>query len=191
VFGEVSFRDGNIKFALPKNSNLLSDPTMDKPYRTTFENQLIELESVDSTNNYAMARIHAGLASYGQTYLAYRQWAGKGQRGKTWISEPGQSINMSLVLDPRPLALSGQFLLGAAVALGCLFTVRNFEAEGWTLKWPNDLYWRDRKAAGILIENIIKGKEWLYVVAGIGMNLNQTAFPPDLPNPISLKQITH
>ncbi|HEY4156401.1 MAG TPA: biotin--[acetyl-CoA-carboxylase] ligase [Puia sp.] len=163
---------------------------MDKLPGTVFDNQLIELDSVDSTNNYAMARIHAGLAFPGQVYFAHRQWAGKGQRGKNWISEPGQNISMSLVLDPRSLPLSGQFLLGAAVSLACLKKVQEYVPEGWSLKWPNDLYWRDRKAAGILIENIIKGKEWLYAVIGVGMNLNQTSFPPELSHAVSLKQIS-
>ncbi len=173
---------------MPKNSNLLPDPDMDKPQGTTFDNQLIELESVDSTNNYAMARIHAGLASSGEVYFAHQQWAGKGQRGKAWISEPGRNISMSLVLEP-PLILSQQFLLGAAVAVGCLESMQKYTA-GWKIKWPNDLYWGDRKAAGILIENVIKGNEWLFAVIGVGVNLNQISFPPELTNPISLKQIT-
>mgnify|MGYP001555019552 FL=1 len=191
MLGDVLTSHRSIKFAPPKNSNLLPDPTMDKQAGTTFDNQLIELDSVDSTNNYAMAQIHAGLASGGQVYFARRQWGGKGQRGKTWISEPGQNISMSLVLDPRPLSLPDQFLLGAAVALACLNFVQQYEADGWALKWPNDLYWRDRKAAGILIENIIKGKEWLFAVIGVGMNLNQDSFLPGLSKAVSLKQITN
>lgn len=163
---------------------------MDKQRRATFDNQLIELDSVDSTNNYAMAQYHAGSAKGGQVYFAHRQWAGKGQRGRTWISEPGHNISMSLVLDPRPLRLSGQFLLGAAVALGCLYGVRKQAPAGWSIKWPNDIYQGDRKVAGILIENVIQGREWICAVIGIGMNLNQTAFADHLPLAVSLKQIT-
>ncbi|MDP4212172.1 MAG: biotin--[acetyl-CoA-carboxylase] ligase [Bacteroidota bacterium] len=163
---------------------------MDKQHRATFDNQLIELESVDSTNNYAMAQVHAGLASGGQVYFAHRQWAGKGQRGRAWTSEPGQNISMSLVLDPGPLLLSSQFLLGAATALGCLNEVRKYVPGGWTVKWPNDIYQSDRKAAGILIENVIKGNDWRFAVIGVGINLNQTSFPSELPHAISLKQIS-
>jgi BirA family biotin operon repressor/biotin-[acetyl-CoA-carboxylase] ligase len=163
---------------------------MDKQAGTTFDNQLIELDSVDSTNNYAMGQVHAGLASGGQVYFAHEQWAGKGQRGKTWISERGRNISMSLVLDSRALPLSARFLLSAAVSLGCLEAVRQYETGGWSVKWPNDLYWRDRKAAGILIENIIKGTEWLFAVIGVGMNLNQESFPSTLSNAVSLRQIT-
>jgi BirA family biotin operon repressor/biotin-[acetyl-CoA-carboxylase] ligase len=163
---------------------------MDNAHRTTFDNQLIELNSVDSTNNYAMAQIHAGLASGGQVYFAHHQWAGKGQRGKVWSSERGQNLTISLVLKPSPIPLSDQFLLGAATAIGCLNGVKKYAPEGWTIKWPNDLFWNDRKAAGILIENVVRGKEWLFAVVGVGLNLNQSSFPPDIPHAVSLKQIT-
>ena len=97
---------------------------------------------------------------------------------------------MSLVIQPSPLILSQQFLFSAAVALGILDLVRGFEAKNWSIKWPNDIYWNDRKAAGILIESIVLGKNWHWAVVGIGMNLNQESFPSDIPNAISLKQIT-
>jgi BirA family transcriptional regulator, biotin operon repressor / biotin---[acetyl-CoA-carboxylase] ligase len=168
----------------------LPHPGKEKPHRTTFDNQLIELDSVDSTNNYAMARIHEGLASDGLVCLARHQWAGKGQRGKSWQSEPGQNLMMSLVIEPGTLNLSQQFLFSTAIALGLLDLVRTLDINNWTLKWPNDIYWNDRKAAGILVESIIQGKNWLWAVAGIGMNLNQERFPADIPNPVSLQQIT-
>jgi BirA family biotin operon repressor/biotin-[acetyl-CoA-carboxylase] ligase len=177
-------------FVLLKISNLLPDPLMEKPRSTTFENQLIELESVDSTNNYAMGRVHEGLARDGMVCLARHQWAGKGQRGKTWQSEHGQNLNMSMVVEPFPLILSRQFLFSAAVALGILDTVRSIEKNNWLLKWPNDIYWNDRKAAGILIESVIQGQDWPFAVVGVGMNLNQEVFPAELSHAISLKQIT-
>ena len=168
----------------------MPDPGKETPHSTTFDNQLIELESVDSTNNYAMARIHAGLATDGLVCLARNQWAGKGQRGKTWMSEPGQNLIMSLIIKPYHLVISRQFVFSAAVALGILETVKGLKNANWKIKWPNDIFWSDRKAAGILIENIILGENWLWSVIGIGMNLNQLIFPPEIPNAISLKQIT-
>jgi BirA family transcriptional regulator, biotin operon repressor / biotin---[acetyl-CoA-carboxylase] ligase len=168
----------------------LSHPGKESPVRTTFDNQLIELESVDSTNNYAMARIHEGMASDGLVCLAHDQWAGRGQRGKAWLSEPGQSLTMSLIIEPGTLLLAQQFLLSAAIALGMLDLVQTVKMNNWTIKWPNDIYWNDRKAAGILIESVIQGKNWPFAVAGIGMNLNQEFFPAEIPNAISLKQIT-
>ncbi len=180
----------NPKFAQPKNTNLLPHPGQQNPLGTTFDNQLIELDSVDSTNNYAMGRIHEGLASDGMVCLASHQWAGKGQRGKTWLSEPGQNLTMSLVVVPSPLTISKQFLFSAAVALGILDQVQHFKEKSWTIKWPNDIYWDDRKAAGILIESIIQGEKWPWAVVGIGMNLNEDSFPAEIRNAISLKQIT-
>lgn len=188
--GADSSNQRNTKFALPKNSNLLPDPGKENQHSTTFDNQLIELESVDSTNNYAMARIHEGMATDGMVCLAHNQWAGKGQRGKTWISEPGQNLMMSLVIEPQTLNLSRQFLFSAAVSLGILDMLKYYESENWRIKWPNDLYWNDRKAAGILIETVVQGKNWLWAVVGIGMNLNQEYFPVEIPNAVSLKQIT-
>jgi BirA family biotin operon repressor/biotin-[acetyl-CoA-carboxylase] ligase len=175
---------------LPKISNLLPDHGKENPARTTFDNQLIELESVDSTNNYAMARIHEGMASDGMIYLARHQWAGKGQRGKTWISERGQNLIMSLVIEPSPLNISQQFLFSAAIAITILDLLRGFQIENLKIKWPNDIYWNDRKAGGLLIESIITGQTWNWAVIGIGLNLNQSDFPGELPNAVSLRQIT-
>ncbi len=188
--GDTSIHS-NTKFAMPKNSNLLPHPGKEKSHRTTFDNQLIELESVDSTNNYAMARIHEGMASDGLVCLARHQWAGKGQRGKSWLDEPGQNLIMSLVIEPGILKISQQFLFSTAVALGILDLIQTIDSGNWRIKWPNDIYWNDRKAAGILIESIIKGKNWPFAVVGIGMNLNQASFPEEISNAISLKQITN
>ncbi len=188
--GVASSYQRNTTFALPKNSNLLPDHGKENPARTTFDNQLIELESVDSTNNYAMARIHEGLASDGMVYLTRHQWAGKGQRGKSWISEPGQNLMMSLIIEPSPLNLTQQFLFSAAIALAILDLVKGFQNSNWKIKWPNDIYWNDRKAGGLLIESVVTGQTWSWAIVGIGLNLNQSSFPVEIPNAISLNQIT-
>ena len=188
--GVASSYQRNTTFAWPKNSNLLPDHRKENPARTTFDNQLIELESVDSTNNYAMARIHEGLASDGMVYLAHHQWAGKGQRGKSWISEPGQNLMMSLVIESSSLNLNQQFLFSAAIALAVLDLVKGFHNKNWKIKWPNDIYWSDRKAGGLLIESVVTGRTWNWAVIGIGINLNQSYFPGEIPNAVSLNQIT-
>ncbi len=190
MLGAASSNQRNTTFALPKNSNLLPDHGKENPARTTFDNQLIELESVDSTNNYAMARIHEGLASDGMVCLAHHQWAGKGQRGKTWSGEPGQNLMMSLVIRPSPLSINLQFMFSAAVALAILELVKEYQNKNWKIKWPNDIFWNDRKAGGILIESVITGQTWDWAVVGIGLNLNQSFFPPAISNAISLNQIT-
>jgi BirA family transcriptional regulator, biotin operon repressor / biotin---[acetyl-CoA-carboxylase] ligase len=155
---------------------------------------LIILPSVDSTNNYAMAQLRAGLASPGHTWLALEQTAGRGQRQKSWMTEPGSNITMSIALKPS-LPLQQQFLLSAAVALGVYDFFLKLAGDETKIKWPNDIYWRDRKAGGILIENLITGdgkpgNNWAWAVAGIGVNINQGAFPASITHAVSLLQIT-
>jgi len=145
---------------------------------------------VDSTNNYAMAKVHAGMAPEGTIFFAYEQWAGKGQRGKSWSSLPGENIIISAVLEPVFLSVTRQFPLSACVALACHDLYSRYVPSGQSsIKWPNDLYWRDRKAGGILIESICKGNDWLFAIVGIGININQVQFPDNIKNAISLKQI--
>jgi BirA family transcriptional regulator, biotin operon repressor / biotin---[acetyl-CoA-carboxylase] ligase len=156
--------------------------------------RLTVLPNVDSTNNYAMGRVRAGLARQGDAFFAMEQTAGKGQRGKDWQSQPGANIILSVVAEPQtpPMAaqVSQQFLLSAAVALGCYDFFFALAGEDTKIKWPNDIYWRDRKAGGILIENLLAGNTWSFAIIGIGININQSAFPEHLPNPVSLRQIT-
>jgi BirA family biotin operon repressor/biotin-[acetyl-CoA-carboxylase] ligase len=151
----------------------------------------IELGSVDSTNNYAMAQAAAGSAGHGTLYFARDQWAGKGTRGRTWTSKPGENIILSAVLEPVALVSSQAFALSACVALAChdLFS-RYAGDEATRIKWPNDIYWGDRKAGGILIENSFRGDRWAFAIVGIGININQTEFQAAARNPISLRQIT-
>ncbi len=148
------------------------------------------LDTVDSTNNYAMAQIHAGKANHGMLWFTKEQTAGKGQRGKNWTTEPGKNIAMSLVLQPEQLNAKQQFYLSAAIALACFEFFSGYAGDETKIKWPNDLFWRDRKAGGVLIESVFHGKKWKWAIAGIGINLNQTKFNKALKNPVSLKQIT-
>lgn len=150
----------------------------------------IILDSVDSTNNYAMARLHAGTALHGTAYFAHEQRSGKGRRGKSWQTQTGKNIILSVVLNTGFLPVYQQFQLSMTSSLACLDFLHRFIPDGLKIKWPNDLYWNDRKAGGLLIENIIKGDLWQWAVIGIGININQTSFNDDLPNPVSLKQIT-
>jgi BirA family biotin operon repressor/biotin-[acetyl-CoA-carboxylase] ligase len=148
------------------------------------------LDSVDSTNNYAMAKAHAGLAKHGDAFFALAQTNGKGQRGKQWQTGQGENIAISIVIDPEPLQQQQQFYLSASVALACFDFFNKYAGDETKIKWPNDLYWRDRKAGGVLIETVLRGKDWKWAVVGIGVNINQLKFSDDLKNPVSLKQIT-
>jgi BirA family biotin operon repressor/biotin-[acetyl-CoA-carboxylase] ligase len=148
------------------------------------------LDTVDSTNNYAMDRINDGLAKHGMVWFAREQTAGKGQRGRQWAAESGKSITMSLVLEPAQLKMTNQFHLSTVVALACFEFLTGYAGVEVKIKWPNDLYWRDRKAGGILIENKLQGKDWKWAVVGIGININETVFDKNLTNAVSLTQIT-
>jgi BirA family biotin operon repressor/biotin-[acetyl-CoA-carboxylase] ligase len=137
-----------------------------------------------------MGKVHAGLAKHGDVYFSPDQTAGKGQRGKTWQSGSDENIALSCIIEPSMVSLTDRFLLSITVALSCYDLVNYYAKTNTTIKWPNDIYWRDRKAGGILIENSLHGNTWQFAVAGIGLNINQTWFFPGLTNPVSLKQIT-
>ncbi len=145
---------------------------------------------VDSTNNYAMGKIHEGSWRHGNACFSFEQTAGKGTRGKHWQSNKSENILLSIVVDTSILGISQQFYLSAVAALGCYDLLFKYAKENIKIKWPNDLFWNDRKAAGILIENVIKGDKWQWAVIGIGMNINQTTFIDGLVKRVSLKQIT-
>jgi BirA family transcriptional regulator, biotin operon repressor / biotin---[acetyl-CoA-carboxylase] ligase len=169
-------------FSLCK-TNLLS-------FYSSIGTPFIELQQVESTNNYATGLVHAEMAQSGTAVFAHYQSKGKGQRAKSWQGESGKNIALSVVLKGFPFSLSQSFLLSMATAVG----VHNFffahAGSETKIKWPNDLYWRDRKAGGILIENIIQGNQWKAAVAGVGININQTQFGELGTKAVSLKQIT-
>ena len=163
---------------------------------------LIELASIDSTNIYAMDQVHQGLALSGSCYSADFQTAGKGQHGRNWESEKGQNLLLSYVLELKQLKSdkiwtpADQMGFSAAVALGARAFFTSFAGEETKIKKPNDIYWGDRKAGGILIENLVRGKDWTWTVIGIGMNINQGSFSLAAvnrvsANPISLQEITN
>ena len=163
---------------------------------------LIELSTIDSTNIYAMAQIKAGLAKSGSCYTADFQTNGKGQHGRVWESSKGQNLLCSYILELNTLdALKNwtpadQIGFSAAIALGARAFFAAFAGSETKIKKPNDIYFSDRKAGGILIENLVRGQEWTWTVIGIGMNINQTEFSPEAlnsvsSNPISLQEITN
>lgn len=158
------------------------------PSQPSIGHPFIQLTQVDSTNNYAMGLAHEGLATHGMAIFAEHQTSGKGQRGKAWNSTPGQNIILSLILQPLPYFTP--FTISALLAVSTMEFFLRYAKSEVSVKWPNDLYWRDRKAGGILIENIFRNEKWQWCIAGMGININQVEFPPDLKNPVSLKQVT-
>lgn len=158
--------------------------------KSTIGNPFTELSSVNSTNIYAMDKVQANLAAHGAAFFAWEQTAGKGQMGKTWLAKKGENCLLSIVLDPSFLTINQQFALSVAVATAGYDCLSAYIPEDLSIKWPNDLYYRDRKAAGILIENSLQGNKWTWAIAGIGINVNQTEFPDLAQKAVSIKQIT-
>ena len=162
----------------------------------TLGEPLIELSEIDSTNMYAMEQIHAQKALSGSVYQTDFQTNGKGQHGRIWESHRGENLLCTYVLELNALKQGKNWVpteqlgLSAAVALGAQAFFMEFAGEETKIKKPNDIYWRDRKAGGILIENIVRGTDWTWTVIGIGLNINQTQFSNEAGNPVSLKQIT-
>lgn len=153
--------------------------------------QFIELEQINSTNSHAMQQIQANLAQHGTAYFAYKQTAGRGRQGKTWQTEPKANIILSVVVDARKIGTANQFFLSMVTALAVYDLLNNFLPNAISIKWPNDVYINDSKAAGILIENTLKGNKWQWAVIGIGVNINQTVFDTSLSNATSLSLATN
>ncbi len=151
---------------------------------------IIELNTVDSTNNYAMHMIDANKAQHGLTITAKSQTEGKGQRGNQWLDRPGDSLLMSIIVDPKR-AISGQFSFNAAIAVAIANVLQNIAKNATIhIKWPNDIIVDDKKAGGILIENVLRGQLWAHSVVGVGINVRQEKMNEELPFATSLKIAT-
>jgi BirA family biotin operon repressor/biotin-[acetyl-CoA-carboxylase] ligase len=132
------------------------------------------------------------------TIRADYQTAGRGQAGNSWESERGKNLLFSTLLRYPEVEASEQWRLSMLVAvavreaIGEALKLSGDEEIGQELaiKWPNDIYYKDKKVVGILIENILSGRNIAYTIAGIGINVNQTEWLSNAPNPLSIKQIT-
>jgi BirA family biotin operon repressor/biotin-[acetyl-CoA-carboxylase] ligase len=117
------------------------------------------------------------------------QTAGRGQAGNSWHSAKGNNILLSFLLYPNGVKAKDQFIISQIVSLAIKRVLDNF-ITNVTIKWPNDIYWKDKKIAGILIENSLMGQHIDHTIVGVGLNINEKEFPEGLPNPISLRNIT-
>lgn len=147
------------------------------------------LDSTPSTNDYLSKLTPIPLSGCGKAVATFVQTQGKGQRGNTWLSEPGKNSHYSLRYVPSGIPSHNQFIISQAVSL----VVKSFLNEyttGITIKWPNDIFWKNKKLGGILIEHQIKGSFVEQSIIGIGLNINQSNFPAEIPDAVSLTEIT-
>lgn len=151
------------------------------------------VDEVHSTNDFLRSLVDAKQVTFPMGYVvsAHYQTAGRGQIGNTWVSEKGKNLLFSILLYPQ-IGIKEQFLISKIVSLAVVSILREWlpeQAENFSIKWPNDIYYHHKKIAGILIENLLLGDEIQNSIVGIGLNVEQTDFPSNLPNPISLRQI--
>lgn len=152
----------------------------------------IHLPEIDSTNNIAKSLLQQQEALGAQKEILLvttdHQTAGRGQRGNSWEAERSKNLLFSLAFCPMQIPASHQFILCELISV-TLCEVLSRYTEGIRIKWPNDIYHRDHKLCGILIEHDIEGSRIVRTTIGIGINVNQAHFVSDAPNPISLCQI--
>ena len=160
------------------------------PFRVNSERlPIIHLSSVDSTNNYLMAYKPREGETMTVVY-ADEQTAGRGQGSNHWESEPGKNLTFSVLVHPTMVPVMRQFLLSEAGALALWDVLGQcLGADDVKMKWPNDIYWKDKKISGTLIETRLGGGHVKDCVYGIGVDVNQEKFVSDAPNPVSMKQI--
>lgn len=152
----------------------------------------IHIDSLESTNIYATDLLAKSTPSEGTAISASFQTIGRGQIGRYWYGSAGLNVMTSIILYPKFLTASEQFLLSIAISCAIRDVVEFFVPDKLvTIKWPNDIYVNDDKVAGMLVQNALQGSSISNTVVGIGINVNETLFPSDLPNPISILLATH
>ncbi len=151
--------------------------------------KVLRLENIGSTNDYLL-----GLKTSQEVCaVTDYQSAGKGMGSNTWESEAGKNLLFSILVHPEWLPITEQYLMSMAEALAIHETIVLFlgeEGREVTIKWPNDIYWQDKKLSGTRIDGNIQGSRLQDLIIGTGINVNQEVFTGTAPNPVSMKQIT-
>jgi len=151
--------------------------------------EIIVLDNTPSTNTALKNKLNLQKLPEFSMVITEHQTAGRGQLGNFWESEKSANLTFSLLLRPTFLEPHLQFYISKIISLAIVDTLHDHQIEA-AIKWPNDIYINDNKAAGILIESSLTGSHMDSTVVGIGLNVNQREFTSDAPNPISLKQVT-
>jgi len=147
------------------------------------------VDELDSTNNYAASLLLTKRLPGGSVIVANSQVGGRGQAANKWESEPDRNLTLSIILYPDFMEITKQFEISKAISLGIVDFLKDLVADV-SIKWPNDIYIGNGKAAGMLMEYSVRKSKISSCIVGIGLNINQIIFLSDAPNPVSLSQVT-
>ena len=150
--------------------------------------KIIKLDAINSTNEYLKNYIQDKSIRNSHAVYTFNQTKGKGQRGKTWLSEPEKNLAFSICFFPKSLKVNNQFNLNMTISLFLLNTLKSLKIPNLKIKWPNDILSGEKKICGILNEIKVKGNIIDNIIMGFGINVNQENFE-NLPNASSLKLI--
>jgi BirA family biotin operon repressor/biotin-[acetyl-CoA-carboxylase] ligase len=159
--------------------------------------RIVHIDETDSTNswlkNVQRSTLIAAPNSQGENVQRIVVWteyqtAGRGCGTNLWESERGKNLTFSMLIQPKELPATQQFHLSMAISLAICDALGQYIGDV-SIKWPNDIYWRNGKIGGILIENTLKGSSIMESIIGVGLNVNQRVFKSDAPNPVSMWQI--
>ncbi|NVO19997.1 MAG: biotin--[acetyl-CoA-carboxylase] ligase [Bacteroidetes bacterium] len=158
-------------------------------FKQIIGSHVIRLPETASTNLHALRELNSHRPAEGSVYITDNQTQGRGLETNSWESEPGKNLTFSFILYPSFLPVDKQFRLNQCIALGISDFVKQMITDRITVKWPNDIYYRDKKICGTLIQNSVIGSSFDYSVIGIGMNVNQAEFLSEAPNPVSMMNV--
>lgn len=151
--------------------------------------RIIQVDETESTNSFLKELVRKEHVPEGSAVVAKFQTKGRGQADSSWESAYDKNLLFSIVIYPDGIWASRQFLISQIAALSVKETLECY-TDQVSIKWPNDIYRKDQKISGMLIENDLSGQTICCSVIGIGINVNQSFFTGNLPNPVSLYQIT-
>ncbi len=146
--------------------------------------KIVHINETDSTNRW----LHEHGDEHDMVVWTDYQTAGRGQGSNTWESERGKNLLFSVLYHPHDIPANRQFTISMAISLAIADALGE-QIGDVSIKWPNDIYWRNAKIGGILIENRLLGQTIRDTIIGVGINVNQRQFHSDAPNPVSLWQI--
>ena len=159
------------------------------------EFRIIRIDETDSTNRWMkeLIQLHPSEETqHEMVVVCDYQTAGRGCGSNSWEAEPGKNLLMSVLMHPKKVSARTQFIITQIVSVALYRTIETVigSEHRVTIKWPNDIYVGDKKICGVLIENSIAGRRIKNCIIGIGLNVNQTEFRSDAPNPVSIAQLT-